>query len=715
MFELGLALRYLIPRKKSLSASLVALLSTSVIALVVWLVLVFFSVTRAMESTWLEKITSLNGSIRIAPKEAYYNSYYYKSDAFALSSNYAHKTLGQKLLSVKSDPIDPSIDEDFQGAYLEKTLNNDSSIRDLVKDLSSTLKKQADLASFSEMHVTGGSLRLRLIRDALSGAFAGEKTQSFLASVPYFFALDPQNPKVGSVLEPVTPEDITGLIGMLSQENATALEESPLSESRASQDKIEKRLSSLFSQVDISQIALKKRIAVPLNSLPKSAQIEAYAHVTPQGKLLAIYLEKPHHIETHVSTLTLDADKVLLSLEKKYKRSIRNAFSKNNSGQNQWDNLKITFNRNKSALPLFLPSKTPLKIDTLSYSKKAIQTAYALAITGSSKTAAVIPFSLDTDDFDVLQMKLKPAAPSSLPYWAYARKDHTCYLPHHLDLGEAIILPKSFKEKGARIGDVGYLGYSDMQITGTKEQRLRAYVAGFYDPGLSPLAGRLIITSPEAVATIASAQTQYEFDRTLGNAFIGWTPSPKEALKTQKEIQKSLENAGLDPFFSVETYLDYEFTRPFLMQFQSDRMLFILISALILSVACCNVISFLILLVQNKRSEIAILSSMGASKKSICLIFCLCGGLIGLIAATVGSIAASITVSNLESLISTLSFLQAHPAFSSEGFGIAKGVSLGPAALCMTFIFSTLLSMLAGALAALKALRLSPSQILRSP
>ncbi len=709
MFELGLALKYLIPRKKSLSASLVALLSTGVIALVVWLVLVFFSVTRAMESTWLDKITSLNGSIRITPTEAYYSSYYYKSDAFALNSDYTHKTLGQKLISAKSDPINPDIDEDFHEAYLEKTLNSDGSVRDLVKDLKSTLKKHSDNTSFSEMHVTGGSLRLRLIRDAPSGAFTGEKTQSFLSSVPYFFSLDSHNPKIANTLEPISADDMTGLIAMLSQENSSALEESPLSESRASQKEIENRLSALFSQVDISELSLKKRIPISFSAFPSLGKIVTYTHISPQGKFLAAYLQKPTHIETLPSTLTFHPDKVELSLEKSAKKSAKNV-----------PDLKISFDRNAVRPPLFLPSKTPLKVANLTYQKSTIQTSCSFFMKGYSKESISINLDLDSDDFNVVEMKIKPLlkAESStlyLPYWSYAKEDHTCYLPEHTDLGAAILLPKSFKEKGARLGDVGYLGYSDVQITGTKEQRQRAYVAGFYDPGLSPLAGRMIIASPKTVTTIASTQTQYEFDRTLGNAFIGWTPSPKGAQNAQKEIQKSLASAGLASFFSVDTYLDYEFTRPFLMQFQSDRMLFVLISGLILIVACCNVISFLVLLVQNKRGEIAILSSMGASKKSICLIFCLCGGLIGLIAATVGSLAASITVYNLEGLINTLSFLQAHPAFSSDGFGIAKGVSIGPTALCITFAFSTLLSMLAGAIAAVKALKLSPSQILRSP
>ena len=110
LFELTIALRYLLPRKRSLSTALVSLLSVGVITLVVWLVLVFLSVTTGIEKNWLYKLTALHAPLRISPTEHYYRSYYYQIDSIASASNYTLKTLGEKEASSLSDPYNEEID-----------------------------------------------------------------------------------------------------------------------------------------------------------------------------------------------------------------------------------------------------------------------------------------------------------------------------------------------------------------------------------------------------------------------------------------------------------------------------------------------------------------------------------------------------------------------------------------------------------------------------
>lgn len=92
------------PRKKSLSTALISLMSVCVISLVVWLVVVFLSVTTGIEKNWLRKLTTLHAPIRITPTENYYQSYYYQIDSLAALSDYACKTIGEKAISLKSDP-----------------------------------------------------------------------------------------------------------------------------------------------------------------------------------------------------------------------------------------------------------------------------------------------------------------------------------------------------------------------------------------------------------------------------------------------------------------------------------------------------------------------------------------------------------------------------------------------------------------------------------
>ena len=62
---------------------------------------------------------------------------------------------------------------------------------------------------------------------------------------------------------------------------------------------------------------------------------------------------------------------------------------------------------------------------------------------------------------------------------------------------------------------------------------------------------------------------------------------------------------------------------------------------LIVAVAALNIVASLILLVMEKTRDIAILKTMGASSKSITLIFLLQGTIIGVIGTVVGAAAGA--------------------------------------------------------------------------
>ena len=96
MFELSVAFKYLLPRRRQLSVSIISLISILVISLVVWLILVFFSVTNGLEKIWVEKMISLTAPVRILPTEAYYKSYYYQIDSHSVAANYTPKSFAKK-------------------------------------------------------------------------------------------------------------------------------------------------------------------------------------------------------------------------------------------------------------------------------------------------------------------------------------------------------------------------------------------------------------------------------------------------------------------------------------------------------------------------------------------------------------------------------------------------------------------------------------------
>lgn len=152
MFELSVALKYLVPRKKSLSTALISLMSIVVISLVVWLVLVFLSVTTGIEKNWIKKLTSLHAPIRISPTENYYKSYYYQIDSLSAASDYTPKTIGQKAISLLSDPYSEESDIEIPNSWPKKeSIDPVKSAYQVLKDLG---------LPFQDFEISGALLRL---------------------------------------------------------------------------------------------------------------------------------------------------------------------------------------------------------------------------------------------------------------------------------------------------------------------------------------------------------------------------------------------------------------------------------------------------------------------------------------------------------------------------------------------------------------------------
>ncbi len=133
MFELSVALKYLIPRRKQLSVSLIALMSVVVISLVVWLILIFLSVTEGIEKNWLGKLTSLNAPLRITPTEQYYSSYYYLADNYSAASRFTSKNISEKATSLASDPYSPDEDAGLPRGFPIPERDSQGELKDPVK------------------------------------------------------------------------------------------------------------------------------------------------------------------------------------------------------------------------------------------------------------------------------------------------------------------------------------------------------------------------------------------------------------------------------------------------------------------------------------------------------------------------------------------------------------------------------------------------------
>lgn len=489
MFEVSIALQYLIPRRRYLSVSIISTISILVIATVVWLTIVFFSATEGLERRWTEKLISITAPVRLVPTETYYHSPYYLIDSVSHSSNFTLKSLRDKLNAKTLNPYNPQEDQELPSDFPK-----DKITIDLVKEAE---KACTAITAVQNVHTTifetaFATTTVRLVRTTPQTSF-DELTTRILTQPSYLVNFDPESKTIDRVIIP--------------------------------------------SQYTIGQI----------------------------------------------------------------KQSIAN---------------------------------------------------------------------------------------------------------------DGALFPKSFRDAGVLIGDRGTFSYYSPQATSLQEQQIPFVVAGFYDPGIIPIGGKLILVNESVVSLIQSVSQPEESLMPAG--FNVSFDDYKKASIVKKEIEENLQKAHLSSYFRVETYDQYEFTKDIFQQLKSEKNLFSLISLIIIVVACSNIISMLIILVRDKHKEVAILRALGASKKSVGLIFGLSGFLMGASGSLIGALGAYITVKNLSSLLAFLGKLQGFEVLNASFYGEMMPTDVSIYAVILVMVSTAFISTLAGIIAAIQASRQNTSEALRA-
>ncbi|WP_339045816.1 lipoprotein-releasing ABC transporter permease subunit [Candidatus Mesenet endosymbiont of Agriotes lineatus] len=147
---------------------------------------------------------------------------------------------------------------------------------------------------------------------------------------------------------------------------------------------------------------------------------------------------------------------------------------------------------------------------------------------------------------------------------------------------------------------------------------------------------------------------------------------------------------------------------------KTERSVMFLILALIIVVAAFNIVSSLITLVQDKKSAIAIMRTIGATKGSIMRVFCFCGFITGFIGTFLGSIIGVVFSLNVERIrtfleyIANVQFLDPMVYFFST-----LPVILLPEDVVKISLLSLSLSLIATIPSAIKAASTNPAEILR--
>lgn len=147
---------------------------------------------------------------------------------------------------------------------------------------------------------------------------------------------------------------------------------------------------------------------------------------------------------------------------------------------------------------------------------------------------------------------------------------------------------------------------------------------------------------------------------------------------------------------------------------QTERVAMFLILTLIMVVAAFNIISSLIMLVKDKTSDIAILRTMGMSRKSIMKIFFICGSSIGFLGTILGLIIGISFANNVEPIRQFLQSITGTTIFDPLVYFLAYlPAKVNVEDVLIIMIMSLSLSFLATIYPAFRAANLDPAKALK--
>ena len=154
--------------------------------------------------------------------------------------------------------------------------------------------------------------------------------------------------------------------------------------------------------------------------------------------------------------------------------------------------------------------------------------------------------------------------------------------------------------------------------------------------------------------------------------------------------------------------------RNFFRALQVEKRVMFLILLLIVAVAAFNVISTLVMVVVDKKEDIAILRTLGLSTRSVMCIFIVQGTLIGLVGTIIGGVVGTVTAINIDAIISTIEHVFRIEFFPKSIYIISDFPSdLQWVDVLIILITSFSFSLFATLYPAWRASRTQPAEVLR--
>jgi lipoprotein-releasing system permease protein len=198
----------------------------------------------------------------------------------------------------------------------------------------------------------------------------------------------------------------------------------------------------------------------------------------------------------------------------------------------------------------------------------------------------------------------------------------------------------------------------DLSPLGVVPRLRRFTVVGVFQVGFAEFDAKL------ALIAIPSAQQLFR----LGTAVSGLEVRVQDIYRAA-EVAEAIRGKLPFPYFT-RTWM--ELNRNFFSALRVERIVMFVILTMIVLVAAFGIISTLIMLVMQKRKEIAVLKSMGATNRSIMGIFVVQGVLIGLAGTALGLAAGLGIATNLDPIVAGVEWIFGFKAFPQEVYLLDK-------------------------------------------
>jgi len=216
----------------------------------------------------------------------------------------------------------------------------------------------------------------------------------------------------------------------------------------------------------------------------------------------------------------------------------------------------------------------------------------------------------------------------------------------------------------------------------------------------------------------------YEYDANL--AFISISSAQSLFSMNNRVTGIEIKVADIDAAGKIAETIKDKLGRPYFVRdwMQMNKNLFsalkvekvtmFIILILIILVAAFNIISTLFMVVMDKAKDIAILKSMGATRRSIMQIFSMQGLIIGICGTALGCIAGFTIVPNLNEIVGFIEWLFEFKAFPQDVYYLDELPSqIQWFDSFLIIVFSVLICFLASLYPAWRASRLDPVDGLR--